>query len=51
MKFILSRVVNKRKVTLYQLDSGGYRIKSGNFTQTFKVSCFDFVYDVFKGFN
>jgi hypothetical protein len=51
MKFILSRVVNKRKVTLYQLPNGGYQIKSGNFTQTFKLSGFDFVYNVFKGFN
>jgi hypothetical protein len=51
MMYILSRVVNKRKVTLYQLDNGGYQIKSGNFTQTFKLSGFDFVYNVFKGFN
>jgi hypothetical protein len=51
MMYILSRVVNKRKITLYELSGGCYQIKSGNFTQTFKLSGFDFVYKVFQGFN
>lgn len=50
MNLILSKVVNKKIVTLAILASGGYQIKSGNLTQTFRKTPFDVVFTSYMEF-
>lgn len=50
MNLILSKVVDKKIVVLIALQSGGYQIKSGNLTQTFKKTPFDTVFNYYMEF-
>lgn len=50
MSLILSKVVGNKLVVLVSLKSGGYQIKSGNLTQTFRKTPFDIVFDYYMGF-
>lgn len=51
MNQILSKFVDKKQVTLSALQSGGYQIKSGNLTQTFKKTPFELVFEYYMGFQ
>lgn len=50
MNVILSKVVGNKLVILVELKSGGYQIKSGNLTQTFRKTPFFVVFDYYMGF-
>jgi len=50
MNLILSKYVGNKSVTLVSLQSGGYQIKSGNLTQTFKKTSFDLVLEFFRNY-
>lgn len=48
---ILSKIVNKKEVSLIALQNGGYQIKSGNLTRTFKKTPFELVFDYYMEFQ
>lgn len=50
MNLILSKIVRDKLVLLLALDKGGYQIKSGNLTQTFKKTPFDVVFNYYMEF-
>jgi len=50
MNLILSKGAGNKLVILVSLRSGGYQIKSGNLTQTFKKTPFDTVFEFFRKF-
>lgn len=50
MNMILSKSVGNKSVVLISLRSGGYQIKSGNLTQTFKKTPFELVLEFFRNY-
>lgn len=50
MNVILSKGFGNKSVILIELKSGGYQIKSGNLTRTFRKTPFLIVFDYFMGF-
>lgn len=50
MNLILSKMVDNKVVILVSLQSGGYQIKSGNLTQTFRKTPFDLVLDFYRNY-
>lgn len=51
MKIILSKLVNNTPVILFALDDGGYQIKSGKMTQTFKKTPFEKIFTYYSLFK
>jgi hypothetical protein len=51
MNILFSKVVNTKLVILVELENGVYQIKSGNFSQTFKRTPYNEVFDYYMGFK